>query len=134
MSVAPSLPLLGGSALLLVLAAATNASAPAATAASELQGQRVFIRCASCHAIAANAPAKIGPNLRGVIGRRAGTQPDYGYSSAMKGASLTWDEAALDRWLTRPSSVVPGTSMAFAGLTKPEDRKAVIAYIRKASR
>jgi cytochrome c len=95
-----------------------------------IKGKLIFLRCASCHAIGGNGGARIGPNLSGVVGRKAGSLPGATYSAAMKQQSFTWTEAALDRWLTQPSAVVPGTSMAFAGLPKPEDRAAVIAYLK----
>lgn len=106
-------------------------SAGAAPAPSSLQGQRIFIRCASCHAINTTAIGKIGPSLAGVVGRKNASLPGYAYSPAMKAKSFNWDEATLDHWLERPSAVVPGTSMAFAGLSNPADRKALIAYLKK---
>ena len=93
------------------------------------QGQRQFLRCASCHAIEAGQPTRIGPNLHGVVGRRAGSLPGFSYSPAMQAQHFVWTEAKLDQWLTRPNAVVPGTAMAFAGLAKPEDRAALIAYL-----
>jgi cytochrome c len=93
------------------------------------QGQRQFLRCASCHAIEAGQPARIGPNLHGVVGRKAGSLPGFAYSSAMKAQNFVWTPEKLDEWLTRPSSVVPGTAMAFAGLPRAEDRAAIIAYL-----
>ena len=52
-------------------------------------------------------------------------------SAAPTPARLRWDEATLDRWLTRPAGLVPGTSMVFAGLASADDRRAVIAYLKK---
>ncbi len=92
-------------------------------------GQRQFLRCASCHAIEAGQPTRIGPNLHGVVGRPAGSLPGYAYSPAMKAQHFVWTEAKLDAWLTRPAAVVPGTAMAFEGLPRPEDRAALIAYL-----
>lgn len=97
---------------------------------SAARGKVLFLRCSSCHAIAANAPAKIGPNLAAVIGRKGGTLPGYRYSQAMKAAGPVWNDATLDRWLAGPNKVVPGTSMAFVGLASPADRQAVIAYLK----
>jgi cytochrome c len=102
----------------------------AALAAPNLHGKLLFLRCASCHDIGPG-PAKIGPNLAGVVGRKAGSLPGYEYSPAMKQAGFVWTEANLDRWLTRPSDLVPGTAMAFAGLPSAQDRQAVIAYLRQ---
>lgn len=101
-----------------------------AQAASPARGKILFLRCSSCHAIARKAPAKIGPSLAGIVGRKAGTQPGYRYSPAMKKAAPVWNAATLDRYLASPNKVVPGTSMAFAGLPKPADRQALIAYMK----
>jgi cytochrome c len=96
-----------------------------------LRGQRLFLRCASCHDISDSGVARIGPSLKDVVGRKAGSLPGYGYSPAMKAAGFNWDAAMLSRWLTDPAALVPGTSMAFAGLPKEEDRDAIIAYLRQ---
>ena len=81
--------------------------------------------------MSASAPAKVGPHLQAVVGRASGSVPRFTYSPAMRTANLRWDEATLDRWLTRPAAVVPGTSMVFAGLANANDRRAVIAYLKK---
>jgi len=101
-----------------------------ADATPNVRGKLLFLRCASCHNIGSGSP-KIGPNLAGVVGRKAGSLPGYAYSPAMKNAGFLWTEANLDRWLTRPSDLVPGTAMAFAGLPVPQDRQAIIAYLRQ---
>ena len=108
------------------LAAAHGAMAQAAFP----RGTLLFLRCASCHDISQTASPKIGPNLAGVIGRRAGSLPGYAYSPAMKAQTFVWDDASLDRWLTKPSAVVPGTAMAFAGVESAADRQAIIDYLR----
>ncbi|MCJ2179775.1 c-type cytochrome [Novosphingobium album (ex Hu et al. 2023)] len=104
---------------------------PAPAKADAAKGKLIFMRCAACHNVKAGQPNKVGPNLAGVVGHKAGMVKGFNYSAAMKGAKITWDDATLDKWLTRPASVVPGTSMVFAGLPKAEDRKAVIAYLKK---
>lgn len=120
------------SGLLLTAALVSPVSIEAAPANSpEAAGKLLFMRCAACHNVKPGEPNKVGPNLSGVVGRKSGTAKGFSYSAAMKKANLTWNEATLDKWLTRPASVVPGTSMVFAGLPKPEDRKAVIAFLKK---
>jgi len=94
-------------------------------------GKKIFMRCVACHAVQPGAGAKMGPNLEGVVGRKAAAAPGFKYSAAMQKAKLKWDDATLDKWLTRPSALVPGTSMAFAGLPNAADRANVIAYLRK---
>jgi len=103
-----------------------------AAASGNLHGKLLFLRCASCHDIASTPSQKIGPNLKGVVGRPSGSLPGYQYSAAMQKAHLVWDAATLDRWLTSPNALVPGTAMAFAGLPSEADRQAVIAYLRDA--
>jgi cytochrome c len=97
--------------------------------AGNLHGKLLFLRCASCHDISTTPSQKLGPNLKGVVGRPSGSLPGYTYSAAMQQAHLVWDAATLDRWLTRPNALVPGTAMAFAGLQSEADRQAVIAYL-----
>ena len=131
--------LIAAAGLLGAAVVATGQTAPrapatgaAAGSAAELaQGRRLFIRCAACHALAPTTQAKIGPHLQRIVGRRSGTIAGFNYSPAMRQANITWDAATLDRWLQRPQTVVPGTSMAFAGLSNPADRRALIAYLRR---
>lgn len=94
-------------------------------------GKKIFMRCVACHAVQPGAGAKMGPNLAGVVGRKAAAAPGFKYSAAMQKAKIKWDDATLDKWLTRPSALVPGTSMAFAGLPNAADRANVIAYLKK---
>ncbi|MDM7955896.1 c-type cytochrome [Blastomonas sp.] len=117
-------------AAVLPLTGSPLAAAPAATSEAAL-GKRLFLRCAACHAMTAAGPAKIGPHLQGIVGRKAGAVAAFKYSPAMKSSAVVWNEATLDAWLQRPQAVVPGTSMAFAGLAKPADRKALIVYLKK---
>jgi len=113
-----------------MIALGALAQNPHAQAASgNLHGRLLFLRCASCHDISDTASAKLGPNLKGVYGRPSGSLPGYTYSPAMKQAHLVWNEATLDRWLTRPNALVPGTAMAFAGLPSAPDRRAIIMYL-----
>jgi cytochrome c len=70
----------------------------------------------------------------GVVGRKAGSLPGYAYSPAMKAQSFVWDKVMLDRWLTQPTAVVPGTAMAFGGVPSKADREAIIAYLASEGR
>ncbi|MDR2858157.1 MAG: c-type cytochrome [Novosphingobium sp.] len=88
-----------------------------------------FAQCMSCHSVEPGR-TMIGPSLHGIIGRRAASLPGYAYSNALKGSGLTWDEATLDRWLTDPAKLVPGSRMIFTGLPDPARRRAVIAYLK----
>ncbi len=94
-------------------------------------GETIFKRyCAVCHSVEPGQN-KIGPSLAGVVGRKAGSVADYSYTEANKNSGLTWTEAELDKYLTDPRQVVPGTKMLFAGLKNADDRKAVIAYLKQ---
>lgn len=112
----------------LAASALTGGTAQAQDAAA---GKKVFMRCIACHAVQPSAGPKMGPNLAGVVGRKSGAAPGFKYSAAMQKAKLKWDAATLDKWLTKPATVVPGTSMAFPGLPNPVDRANVIAYLKK---
>ena len=94
-------------------------------------GKKVFKKCKICHFVD-KPKKKIGPSLKGVIGRTAGTWDKYKYSKAMKAAGdggLVWSVETLDEYLIKPKALVPGTKMAFPGLKKAQDRANVIAYI-----
>jgi cytochrome c len=86
--------------------------------------------CAVCHSFMKGAPAKIGPNLFGVVGRKSATQAGYMYSPAMMKANLTWDVPTLSVYLMGPQKVVPGTKMGFPGFSDPQDEADVIAYLQ----
>ncbi len=106
-------------------AAAYAQAAPQTLSGDAVRGKALYQACSSCHSLEDN---DIGPKHRGVVGRRAGTVPDYAYSDALKASGLTWDPANLDRWLTNPQALVPGTKMYFL-LTDAQSRADVIAYL-----
>ncbi len=118
------------SALIAMASLAIFTAAACSQAAPLMHGKLLFLRCASCHSIGDSGGGRIGPNLQGVVGRRAGSLPGYSYSAAMKTQTFVWDDAMLDRWLTDPDALVPGTAMAFGGIANPDERKAVIAYLK----
>ncbi len=115
---------------LVLLATAQTAPALAQSSSPADAGRRVFQRCAACHSVEAGAPNRFGPNLRGVVGRRAASLPGYTYSAALKAQKFTWTEAQLDKWLKAPRALVPGTNMPFTGLSDAGERRAVIAYLK----
>jgi cytochrome c len=90
------------------------------------KGENLYHACQACHSLDDN---DLGPKHRGVVGRRAGSIADYSYSKALMSSGLTWDEATLDKWLTNPSALVPGTKMFFQ-LSDAQQRADVIAYLK----
>lgn len=100
-------------------------------AADPAAGEKVFAKCVSCHTIEQGGATGIGPNLYGVIGAPIGGHaPGFAYSSALASHGGTWTYENLDAWLASPNGFASGTKMSFAGLSKPEDRANVIAYMR----
>ncbi|MBX9884746.1 MAG: cytochrome c family protein [Novosphingobium sp.] len=122
-----------GSATLAAIAAAGAAQAAGAPAGDAARGKTVFARCAVCHDLNTGA-IRLGPSLKGVVGRKAGTFANFSYSAGMKGKGVTWGVDTLDQFLTAPSKYVPGTRMAFPGLSNPQDRADVIAYLKAAAK
>jgi cytochrome c len=104
-----------------------SASADAAPNGDAVHGKALYQGCQACHSIDDN---DLGPRHRGVVGRRAGSVEDYSYSVALKNSGLIWDEATLDRWLTNPSALVPGTKMFFK-IDDPQARADIIAYLKE---
>jgi cytochrome c len=102
--------------------------------ADPAQGERVFQRCFACHSVVAGEDKLPGPNLRGVVGRRAGTQPGFRFSPVLIEAGargLVWTRTTLDAYLADPERFLPGTEMAMPGLHEPVDRRDVIDYLEK---
>ncbi len=105
------------------------AAAPAPVPNDAAQGQKVFQQnCALCHSVVAGRRAN-GPSLFGIVGRKSGSLAGYPYSSAMKASGLTWTSAQLETYIGSPRKIVPGTKMAFVGLTDPHKAKSLIAYL-----
>ena len=101
----------------------------ASTSAAE--GAKVFKKCAACHSIAENGGNKIGPALWGVLGRSAGSIPDYKYSKAMAAYGKNWSFEEMNGFLIKPKDWIKGTKMSFAGLKNAKERAAVILYMNE---
>ena len=116
-----------------------GAGAPAAAAEAEAidvskgdvaQGAKISAVCSSCHSLGKGEPAKIGPNLFGVVNGPHAHMEGYAYSDAMKAlAGEKWSEEALNKFLWNPQKTIAGTKMTFMGLKKPEDRAAIIKWL-----
>jgi cytochrome c len=111
------------------------AQGPAGNAPGAEEGQLAFNNaCRTCHTLR-EGDNRLGPNLHNIVGRKAGSLPNYGYSSAMKGAELVWDRPALDRFIANPDQVVPGHNMKpYGGIASPEDRAKIIAFLETRDR
>lgn len=92
-------------------------------------GQAAFAICTGCHVAEKGAASTAGPNLYGIIGRKAGSVQDFAYSEALAGANLVWDEAQLNAYIANPSGAVPGTSMVAGAVEDADARAAIIAYL-----
>ena len=101
----------------------------ASTSAAE--GAKVFKQCLACHSIAEGGKNKIGPALWGVLGRQAGSLPDYKYSKAMAAHGKKWSFEEMNGFLLKPKDWIKGTKMSYAGLKKEKDRAAVILYMNE---
>jgi cytochrome c len=94
------------------------------------KGEKAVAACKACHTFEKGGANKVGPHLYDVYGRNEGSVAGFGYSAAMKGrADKSWDAEALDHFLKSPKAYVPGTIMAFAGISRPEARADVVAYL-----
>jgi len=111
----------------IMIAAAAVVSTSRADAGDPAKGEQVFAKCAACHA--KDKTNRMGPGLQGVVGRQAGSVSGFHYSRAMKTANITWDDKALDAFITTPQKAVPGTVMPFAGLPDQQERTDLIAYL-----
>lgn len=101
-------------------------------AADPAAGEKVFAKCSSCHTATQGGANGIGPNLYGTVGEPIGKgKAGYAFSSALSGHGGNWTYENLFEWLKSPSAFAPGTKMTFAGLSKPEDRANVIAYLKQ---
>jgi cytochrome c len=97
------------------------------------RGAKVFKSCASCHNVDEGGPNGTGPGLWNVVGADKGVHAGFTYSAAMADTGTRWTYEALDGFLEKPKSYLPGTKMNFVGIRKESDRAAVIEYLRLAS-
>jgi cytochrome c len=113
----------------LVVAWAILAATPV-QAADPARGKSVFAaQCAMCHTANKGGPPILGPNLYGVVGRKAGSVGGYNYSPAMKASGLVWSESELEIYLSAPRANVPGTRMTYGGLKDAGKLADLIGYL-----
>ena len=110
---------------------------PPASAQNAANGEDIFKKCRACHDAGPDAKNKVGPALRGVFGRKAGTFEGFAYSDAMRAAGakgLEWTDANVEKYLEDPRGFIPGNKMAFLGLKDEIDRKDIIAYLKDSAK
>lgn len=94
------------------------------------RGQALYeLQCMKCHSVSTNY---VGPRHQNVVGRRAGSVPDFVYSAALKQAKVVWTEDMLDRWLSNPEALIPGQEMDVR-VRSAEERRLLIVYLRSQS-
>jgi cytochrome c len=116
--------------------AAPQEAAPIAVrlaSADVAKGEAAAKKCLACHSFEKGGANKVGPNLWDVYMNKHGHTPGFSYSAAMKAEGGQWTAEELDEFLTNPRTAIKGTTMAFAGIRRPEERADVIAYLQKLS-
>ena len=118
----------------LALVAAALALPSAAAKAQDLAaGEQSFKKCLPCHSVGEGATNKVGPQLNGLEGKKAGTNPDYSYSEANKNSGLVWNDAVFKEYIKNPMGQMPGTKMAFPGIKNETEIGNLWAYLKQFS-
>lgn len=100
------------------------------TAMNFEQGEKISLKCVACHTFEKGGATVTGPNLYNIVGSASASNTAFKYSEAMANIDVTWDFETLNAYLEKPTRYVKGTNMVFAGLKKPEQRAAMIEYMR----
>jgi cytochrome c len=106
-----------------------SAEASTALAQDVAAGKTSFNKCMACHAIGEGAKNKVGPELNGLNGRKAGTAPDYTYSDSNKNSGITWSETEFKEYIKDPKAKIPGTKMVFAGIKNEKEINDLWAFL-----
>ena len=94
------------------------------------RGEKKFMDCASCHSIEAGKNG-VGPSLAGILGRKAGENPDFRFSPAMKRSDIVWSPQTLGEYIADPQKAVPANRMPYAGMPDAAERADLLAYLQK---
>ena len=97
--------------------------------ADAAKGQSLFNKCTACHNAAPGGPNALGPNLHGILGAPVASKPGFAYTDALKSKGGTWTWDAMSAWLKSPKAFAPGTKMTFAGISDPQDRANLLAWL-----
>jgi cytochrome c len=117
--------------IIFALSAAVFGFTSCAHAQDTVAGESSFRKCLICHAIGENATNKIGPELNGLDGRRAGSVPDFNYSTANKNSEIVWNDASFKEYIKDPNAKVPGTKMIFSGIKNEKEADDLWAYLKQ---
>lgn len=122
--------LIGAVSAMACMLVSSTASSEASPKTGGESGQLAFNNaCRTCHMVK-EGDNRLGPNLHKIVGRKAGSLPDYAFSGAMKQAGFVWDEEKLDQFIANPDNVVPGHNMKpYGGLSSGDDRKKIISFL-----
>ncbi len=116
----------------LIVAAVLIAASTAAGLAQDVEkGVNSFKKCLPCHSIGAGAKNKIGPELNGLDGRKAGSVPNFNYSDTNKNSGIVWDEATFKEYIKDPRAKIPGTKMTFPGINNEQEINDLWAYLKQ---
>jgi cytochrome c len=115
-----------------VLAAVALAASTAAASAQDVAaGEQSFKKCLPCHAVGEGAKNKVGPELNGLDGRKAGTTEGFNYTEANKNSGITWNESIFKEYIKDPRAKIPGTKMVFAGIKNEQEVNDLWAYLKQ---
>ena len=110
------------------------AGSASAQSGNEARGERLFNQqCKACHTVDKDGARTVGPNLHGLVGRKAGSTEGYSSSEAMKASGIVWDDKTLVEYLKDPKGRVPGTKMVYSGLKQEAQQADMIAFLKKAT-
>jgi cytochrome c len=123
--------LISGAMTYILLLSCSGAQEAVSQGGDVTSGQQVFNNaCRTCHTTKQD-DNRLGPHLNNIIGRRAGSLPDYDYSSAMRGAGFSWDKEKLERFIADPDELVPGNRMKpYDGLASDADRARIVTFLQ----
>ena len=116
-------------ASLIALALLASSTVVANAAGDARAGAAVYKRCAVCHTSDKGGGDALGPNLFGIVGRKAASRAGFAYSGPLQKAGIVWSEATLTKWAAGPARMVPGNKMAFPGITSKKQQADVVAYL-----